>query len=130
MSKGIPNQIAKRKLDHINICVNDKIEPFKESPFQKWKMPYKTLPEIDMNNINMRTKFFKWDISFPLIVASMTGGEEHGRTINENIARACNAEGIPFGLGSMRIMTRYPESKYLLLLLLLITKTSLKKMIK
>ena len=74
--------------------------------------PTQALPELDLNKIDLSTKFFNWDIAAPLIVASMTGGEEHGRTINENLAKACNAERIPFGLGSMRIVNRYPEAAY------------------
>jgi isopentenyl-diphosphate delta-isomerase len=103
------SDIRQRKKDHIRICLDQNIEPV-ASPFDKYRLSYKALPEIDMAEINLQTSFFDWQISFPFIISSMTGGEDHGRTINENIAKAANAEGIPFGLGSMRVINRYPET--------------------
>lgn len=103
------SDIRKRKKDHIEITLNKEVEPV-ESSFDQYPWPHKALPEIDMREIELATKFFNWDISFPFVISSMTGGEEFGRTINENIAKACNAEKIPFGLGSMRVINRYPET--------------------
>lgn len=39
----------------------------------------------------------------PLIIASMTGGSEHGRSINTNLAVAAEACGVALGVGSQRI---------------------------
>jgi isopentenyl-diphosphate delta-isomerase len=38
----------------------------------------------------------------PIWVSSMTGGTAHARTINHNLARACNEFGMGMGLGSCR----------------------------
>lgn len=103
------SDIRRRKKDHIDICLTKEIEPV-GSPIDKYRLPYAALPKIDMGDIDMSVDFFNWNISFPFIISSMTGGEEYGRTINENIARACNEEGIPFGLGSMRVINRYPDT--------------------
>lgn len=103
------SDIKQRKKDHIKITLEKEVEP-SASPFDKYSWPYVALPEIDLAEIDTKAKFFDWNISFPFIISSMTGGEEHGRTINENIAKACNIAGIPFGLGSMRVITRYPET--------------------
>ncbi|RNF09292.1 isopentenyl-diphosphate delta-isomerase [Trypanosoma conorhini] len=101
--------VQKRKKDHIDICLHKNVEPYKggESIWAKYRIPYTALPEIKMGQIDTRCKFMQWTLSFPFIISSMTGGEEHGRIINENLAKACEAEGIPFGLGSMRIVNRY-----------------------
>lgn len=104
------DSIKQRKKDHIKICLEKQIEPFETSVFDKYEIPYVALPEISLEEIDTKVKFFGWEIDFPFIISSMTGGEEHGRTINQNIAQACNMENIPFGLGSMRIINRYPES--------------------
>eukprot|EP01061_Rhynchopus_euleeides_P040387 TRINITY_DN6950_c0_g1_i1.p1 TRINITY_DN6950_c0_g1~~TRINITY_DN6950_c0_g1_i1.p1 ORF type:complete len:372 (+),score=113.57 TRINITY_DN6950_c0_g1_i1:57-1118(+) len=112
LSQKEAEQIAKRKLDHINICLNDNIEPCLGSPFDKYRLPYNALPELDLSKIDLSTNFFNWKISCPLVISSMTGGEDHGRVINENLAKACEAENIPFGLGSMRIINRYPKAKH------------------
>ena len=104
--------VQKRKKDHIDICLYKNVEPYKNGPsiWDGYNLPYTALPEVDMNKIDMTTTFFDWKISMPFIVSSMTGGEAHGRTINVNLAKACNAEGIPFGLGSMRIVNRYKSA--------------------
>lgn len=108
--------IQQRKKDHIDICLYKNVEPYKgvgrPSIWDAYELPYVALPEIDHAKISLETDFFRWRIAAPFVVSSMTGGEAHGRTINENLAKACNAEGIPFGLGSMRIVNRYPSAAY------------------
>jgi isopentenyl-diphosphate delta-isomerase len=105
--------VQQRKKDHIDICLNKNVEPYKNhSIWSSWEIPYTAMPEVDLSKVDTSTTFFGWKISFPFIVSSMTGGEAHGREINENVAKACEAEGVPFGLGSMRIVNRYPSSAY------------------
>lgn len=107
--------VQQRKKDHIDICLKKDVEPFKNGPsiWDSYVIPYTALPEIDMDRVSTSVKFLaKWTIAAPIVVSSMTGGEAHGRTINVNLAKACNAEGIPFGLGSMRIINRYPTAKH------------------
>nr|CCC92918.1 putative isopentenyl-diphosphate delta-isomerase [Trypanosoma congolense IL3000] len=104
--------VQSRKKDHISICLNKNVEPYKHGPsiWEKYLIPYTALPEINMSDIDTRCSFMGWKLSFPLIVSSMTGGEAYGRKINVNLAKACEAEGIPFGVGSMRIVNRYPTA--------------------
>lgn len=104
--------IQKRKKDHISICLNQLVEPHKgrHSYWNKYAIPYRALPEVNLAAIDTSSEFLGRRISFPFIISSMTGGEEHGRVINENLAKACEAEKIPFGLGSMRIVNRYPTA--------------------
>lgn len=106
--------VQQRKKDHIDICLKKNVEPYRGGPsiWDGYNLPYTALPEIDMKKIDTSVNFFNWKLSFPFIVSSMTGGEAHGRTINENLAKACEAEGIPFGLGSMRIVNRYPTAAH------------------
>ncbi len=104
--------VQQRKKDHIDICKNQNVEPFRGGPsiWDKYLIPYTALPEIDLLKVDTSVELFDKKIAFPFVVSSMTGGEAHGRTINENVAKACELEGIPFGLGSMRIVNRYPSS--------------------
>ena len=45
----------------------------------------------------------------PMWVSSMTGGTKFARTINTNLARACNEFGMGMGLGSCRILLEKEE---------------------
>lgn len=106
--------VENRKKDHINICLRDNVEPHRGRPsmWMKYSIPYKSLPEVDLSKIDTSCTFMGKQISFPFIISSMTGGEAHGRVINENLAKACEAEKVPFGLGSMRIVNRYPSAAH------------------
>jgi isopentenyl-diphosphate delta-isomerase len=106
-------QIQQRKEDHINICLKENVEPHRENNiYDKYSLPYTAMPEIDLAAVSTECKFMDWTIAAPFVISSMTGGEAHGRTINANLAVACQAEGIPFGLGSSRVVNRYPASVY------------------
>ncbi|KAK7198406.1 isopentenyl-diphosphate delta-isomerase (type II) [Novymonas esmeraldas] len=104
--------VQNRKKAHIDICLHKLVEPHKGrmSIWNKYALPYKALPEVDLRKIDTSCEFMGKRISFPFFISSMTGGEAHGRTINENLAKACEAEKIPFGLGSMRIVNRYASA--------------------
>lgn len=106
--------VQRRKKDHINICLKQTVEPRKELPsiWNKYSLPYTALPEVDLSKIDTTCIFLGKKISFPFIISSMTGGEAHGRVINENLAKACEAENIPFGLGSMRVVNRYEAAAH------------------
>lgn len=105
--------VQRRKKDHIDICLHKQVEPYRDcftSLWSKYSIPYKALPEVNLSEIDTSCIFMGRTISFPFIISSMTGGETHGRVINENVARACEAERVPFGVGSMRVMNRYPSA--------------------
>ncbi len=105
------SQIQDRKRQHIDITLTQAVEPNSTPIFDQYKLPYSALPEIDMSEIDTTIKAFGFQFSFPFFISSMTGGEKYGRTINENIARACEAEKVGFGLGSMRVLKDHPEAK-------------------
>lgn len=101
--------IKDRKLQHIKIVLEKDTQPYPSS-FDKYVLPHKALPEIDLEEIDTTVKFFNREISFPFMIASMTGGEEFGKTINSNLAIAAERNKIPLALGSMRVILKKPES--------------------
>ncbi|CCW69008.1 unnamed protein product [Phytomonas sp. Hart1] len=106
--------VQKRKKDHIEICLNKNVEPHKAfgSIWNSYSLPYRALPEVDLAKVDPSCTFMGRKVAFPFIISSMTGGEAHGRVINENLAKACEAEQIPFGVGSMRVINRYPSAAF------------------
>lgn len=103
------DQIQQRKVQHIEIVQHKNVEPLPSS-FDKYRLPYKALPEIDMSEIDMTTSFLESRISFPFVISSMTGGEEKGKLINRHLAEAAEIVRVPLGLGSMRVTLKRPES--------------------
>jgi isopentenyl-diphosphate Delta-isomerase len=103
------NSLQDRKLQHINIVKDEKVEPL-PSFFDHIQLPYKALPEINMHDIDTSITFANKKLSMPFIISSMTGGEQNGRLINENLAIAAEEMQVALGLGSMRITLVKPES--------------------
>ncbi|WP_372371524.1 type 2 isopentenyl-diphosphate Delta-isomerase [Candidatus Uabimicrobium sp. HlEnr_7] len=102
------SNLSNRKQDHIDIVLNENTEPISSS-FDKYYLPYCALPEIDMGKIDPSTTLLNKTLSFPFIISSMTGGLEKGEQINKNLAIAAQQEKVALGLGSMRVIIRYPE---------------------
>lgn len=99
------NDIHNRKLQHIDIVLKNKVEP-QTSSLNSYRLPYIALPELDLEEIDTRVSFFNKKLSFPFIVASMTGGAEKVGDINKNLAIACEKEKVALALGSMRIVLK------------------------
>ncbi len=100
----------KRKLEHIKICLSENVE-FEEKTtlLEKVMLEYRCLPEIDLSDVCLETEFLGKEFKAPVMVSAITGGIEEAKKINKDIAKACEALGIGFGLGSQRAMLENPE---------------------
>ena len=93
--------IRDRKADHIRICKNERVAP----GYCYWddiRFMHNALPEIDIDDIDMKCNLFGKELEFPLIVTAITGGFAGAKKINSNIAEACADLGIGMGVGSER----------------------------
>jgi isopentenyl-diphosphate delta-isomerase len=96
--------INKRKLDHINIVSNDTAIDRRQYYFDRIRLTHRALPEQNLARVDPSTKFMGKDLSFPLVISSMTGGaDEELVKINRNLATAAEAEGVACAVGSQRI---------------------------
>jgi len=92
--------MEQRKKDHIDLAFSSQVaaaladQRFNYEPVLG-SHPHKELDPIIFLGKTMRT---------PMWVSSMTGGTKMARTINTNLARACNEFGMGMGLGSCRIL--------------------------
>lgn len=97
--------INQRKLDHINIVSEGGDIDRRQYYFDRIHLTHRALPELNLTEINPSTRFMGKDLSFPLIISSMTGGaDEELIKINRNLAIAAEAEGIGFAVGSQRVL--------------------------
>jgi isopentenyl-diphosphate delta-isomerase len=104
------NDIESRKGDHIRLCL-DKRSQADSSVFDKYTLPYCALPEFSMDDVDTSFELFGKKLQAPIIIASMTGGSEHGRSINTNLAIAAEKCGVAMGLGSQRIGLEKEDAK-------------------
>lgn len=92
---------GKRKLDHIRICLTEEVESG-YTGLEDVMFIHNAIPEIDFSEIDTSVYFGYKKLSFPFLIASMTGGHEETEKINENLAIAVERAGIGMGVGSQR----------------------------
>ncbi|HEY9856030.1 MAG TPA: type 2 isopentenyl-diphosphate Delta-isomerase [Stenomitos sp.] len=103
--------IEERKQDHIRLSLEEDVQALTtRTGFQRYRFMHQALPEIDFAEVSTETEFLGRRVAAPLLISSMTGGPELGRTINRNLAIAAQRVGVPMGLGSQRIVLERPES--------------------
>ena len=92
---------SRRKLDHINICLNERVES-NYTGFEDVMFVHNPLPEVDYGDINLEVELFGKKMKAPFLIASMTGGHPDTYNINKNLAIAVENFGIGMGVGSQR----------------------------
>lgn len=97
-----------RKLDHIKICLEQQVETGNPL-FRDITLIHHALPELSLDNIDPSCVFFGKRLSFPLLIAGMTGGCDAASEINRTLAHVAERSGIGFGVGSQRAMIEKPE---------------------
>ncbi|MEN7973400.1 MAG: type 2 isopentenyl-diphosphate Delta-isomerase [Verrucomicrobiota bacterium] len=96
--------INQRKLDHVNIVSEGGEVDRRKTYFDRIHLTHRALPELNLSEVDPSTKFMGKDFSFPLLISSMTGGaDDEFVKINQNLAKAAEAEGVGLAVGSQRI---------------------------
>ena len=103
------NPHVSRKADHIRINLEEDVQfPRLTSGFERYHLVHQALPELDLEDVDLRTTLFGKTLSAPLLISSMTGGTEEARIINLRLAEAAQVRGIAMGLGSQRVAIEDP----------------------
>lgn len=106
------NLVAGRKLDHLRTILTDPEVERSGSGFDRIRLTHRALPEVDFDAIDTTTTFLGKELSFPLLISSMTGGADAETTrINQNLAQAAERAGVAMGVGSQRVMFTNPEAR-------------------
>ncbi|MEK6972958.1 MAG: type 2 isopentenyl-diphosphate Delta-isomerase [archaeon] len=103
--------IQKRKAEHLNIAIKKKIEHTETAGFEDVVLEYDALPELNLSEINLKTRFLGRNFEAPLMVSAITGGTKEAQRLNKLIALSCEHFGIGFGLGSQRAMLEHKNLK-------------------
>ena len=103
-----PSRTEQRKAEHVNIILNEDVS----AGYDYWAdvhLLHHALPEVDLDDIDLRVKLFGKRLDAPLVISSMTGGFGMGGEINANLARAAAEVGVAMGVGSQRAAIEKPE---------------------
>ncbi|MEM7593108.1 MAG: alpha-hydroxy-acid oxidizing protein, partial [Cyanobacteria bacterium P01_A01_bin.83] len=99
-----------RKADHLRICLEDDVQfPSLTNGFNRYRFQHSCLPELDLDEIDIQTRFLGKNLNAPLLISSMTGGTEQAKLINCRLAVAAQKHGLAMGVGSQRIAVENPD---------------------
>ena len=99
-----------RKADHLRICLEDDVQ-FRNltNGLDKYRFDHSCLPELDLSEVDLSTKFLGKRLDAPVLISSMTGGTEQAKMINCRLALAAQKRGLAMGVGSQRIAVENPD---------------------
>ncbi|WP_457620188.1 type 2 isopentenyl-diphosphate Delta-isomerase [Methanopyrus sp.] len=101
-----------RKWEHVLACVWEDVESEESPLFDCVKIVHRALPELDFDDVDMEVELFGKRLSFPLIIAGMTGGHPKTGEINRKLARVARELEIGIGVGSQRAGVEDPEVRW------------------
>ncbi len=104
------SDIQARKQQHLVLAMDER----SQGNLDLWKevgLPYKTLPEINLADVDTAVNLLGKKINQPLIIGSMTGGSEHAAQINTNLAIAAEQMRVGLGVGSQRVALEKADAK-------------------
>lgn len=97
------DDISNRKLEHIEICLKEDVEMRRNTTgFEDVWLVHRCLPEIDVEEINLETKFLGFRLRAPLLISAMTGGHPKAKEINSALAQVVEEMGLAMAVGSQR----------------------------
>jgi isopentenyl-diphosphate delta-isomerase len=74
----------------------------KTNGFEQYDFIHCSITEVEIENIDLSTKFLGKKISLPFLISCMTGGTEQSENINAQLAIVAEQLNIPIGVGSQR----------------------------
>ena len=99
-----------RKADHIRINLEEDVAAKGVTTgFDDWRLVHRALPEIDLDDVDLSTRFLERRLGAPLLISCMTGGTERAHVINVRLAGVAQERRLAMGLGSCRILLEQPE---------------------
>lgn len=99
-----------RKSEHIRICLEEQVGAEGVlTGFQKYIFRHNALPELNFDEISLKTSFLGAPLRTPFLISSMTGGSELAGVINERLAEVAEHRGWALGVGSVRAAVEREE---------------------
>jgi len=109
MSKVTPT--SSRKADHLRINLEEEVRSGLATGLERYRFTHQALPELNLEEIDLRVGLFGKTLGAPILISSMTGGTGQAGQINRRLAAAAQETGVAMGLGSQRAALEHPETQ-------------------
>lgn len=104
------SKTGERKIEHVRLCLNEEVGSVGVTTgFERYRFRHNALPELNFDDITLRTTFLEREVRTPLLISSMTGGSEATGAINARLAEAAQRRGWALGVGSIRAAVERSE---------------------
>jgi isopentenyl-diphosphate delta-isomerase len=94
--------IHERKLEHIKVVLGEDVNYRKTTWFEYVHLIHNSLPEIDLDSIDMKVVFLDREFDYPILIDSMTGGARLAKEINKDLVLLASKYNIPVSCGSQK----------------------------
>lgn len=101
-------QLVSRKAEHVEIVLNEPSRA-ERNWWDQVQLVHCSLPEFDLEEVDLSLELFGKKLAAPIIISSMTGGYPDAEKINRNLAEAAARVGVGLGVGSQRAGIMKPE---------------------
>jgi isopentenyl-diphosphate delta-isomerase len=105
----VPDIIQERKAEHLHLTATADVESHRGAGWSDVHLLHTALPELDLDDIDCSQVFLGRRLSFPLVIASMTGGFEAAEVVNAILGQAAELHGLALGVGSQRAALARPD---------------------
>lgn len=96
--------LVKRKNDHLDIVLDARRSPAPIlTGFADYRFAHCALPQLHLDDIDLRTQVFQKTVDAPFLISSMTGGAQRAKMINHHLAEAAQHLRIALAVGSQRV---------------------------
>ncbi len=91
-----------RKADHIRLSLSHETQAIGGSGLDQIRLRHEALPDLNFDEIDLRTTLFGKPVATPLFVSSMTAGHAGSSDLNTIMGKVSEKRNWPMGVGSQR----------------------------
>ena len=108
MDDRTASRVEGRKAEHLELSMNAPVEGVSGPGWADVELVHEALPEVDLEEVDLRVELLGRELRAPVMIAAMTGGHEGAHEVNAALARAAERHGLAIGVGSQRAALHDP----------------------